>query len=238
MATQKTKGTLWYYLLLNPLIKNAEEYMARVSATDVYDVNRIAAEMQKYNSTATIADIKAVMEILFFVVSDKVANGCNVRLPIVNIRPSITGRFTSPVDSFDSNRHAINVKVTAGEMLNSSITNLQVSRYDSVERAPILKQFINCFTDSSAGYNAGFIGKVMGSELKFDTANSDEGLFFVNIESGAEVKVQHFGKITNAELMFTLPVLTQGEFVMEVRKAYCSDKEIRKGALKKTITIE
>jgi len=212
--------------------------MARVSATDVYDVNRIAAEMQKYNSTATIADIKAVMEILFFVVSDKVSSGCNVRLPIVNIRPSISGRFNSPIDNFDPTRHAVNVKVTAGEMLNSSITNLQVTRYDSVERAPSLKQFVNCFTGNTTGYNAGFIGKVMGSELKFDQANTDEGLFFVNIESGAEVKVLHFGKITNAELMFTLPVLTKGEYVMEVRKAYCSDKEIRKGALKKTFTIE
>ncbi|WP_320054870.1 hypothetical protein [uncultured Acetobacteroides sp.] len=50
MARQKVTGTLWYYLLQNPLIKGSEAYMAKVSATDVYDVNRIAAEMQKYNS--------------------------------------------------------------------------------------------------------------------------------------------------------------------------------------------
>nr|WP_321426976.1 DNA-binding domain-containing protein [uncultured Acetobacteroides sp.] len=141
------------------------------------------------------------------------SSGCSVQLPIVNIKPSISGRFNSPIDNFDSTRHAVNVKVTPGEMLNSSITNLQVSRYDSVERAPVLKQFVNCFTGNSTEYNAGFIDKLIGNELKLDSTKTDEGLFLVNIESGSEVKVQHFGKITNAELMFTLPVLTKGEYV-------------------------
>ena len=238
MASPKITGTLWYYLLQNPLIKDNEEYMAKVSATDVYDVNRIAAEMQKYNSTATIADIKAVLEILFTVVSNKVADGCSVRLPIVNIRPSISGRFSSPVDSFDSNRHAVNVKVTSGEMLNQAISNVQVARYDSVERSPVLKQFTNCFTGTSNAYHAGFIGKLVGNELKFDIASVDEGLFIVNSETAEEVKVQHFGKITNAELLFTLPPLSKGEHFMELRKAYCANREIRRGILKKSFVVE
>jgi hypothetical protein len=234
----ENRGSLNYYLVQNPLIKDKDAYMARVKSNGVYDLNKIVRLMQKYNSTATFADIKAVMEIFFSVVGDVVADGGSIRLPIVNIRPAISGSFATPIEPFDSSRHTVLPRVTPGEFVLRSLSNIQVSRQETIERGPRVMLYTDCKTSTSSTYSSGFIGKLAGKDLNFDETNPSEGLFIINEENDAEVKVEHFGKITNAELMFTQPTLTKGAYYMEVRKAYGTSKELRSGTLKKSVVVE
>src|SRR5690606_37881847 len=106
-----------YYLQSNPITANPNDRTARVLTNDVYQVDNIILQMLERGTTVTEADIRAVLNVFFTVVSDLVARGSNVNLPLVNIRPGITGIFSDQADSFDPARHTKKANVSPGTLL-------------------------------------------------------------------------------------------------------------------------
>jgi hypothetical protein len=79
---------------------------------------------------------------------------------------------------------------------------------------------------------------IIGSELKFNTANVAEGIFFVNVATNAETKVTEVAQRTEGKLMFMIPsTLVAGTYYVEVRKAYTSSNSIRSDAFETNLTV-
>ena len=105
--------------------------------------------------------------------------------------------------------------------------------------APEPKPKVQEFSDLDTGainsaVTSGGTGTILGEELKFNPDNAEEGVFFVN---GTTTKANLFGSRTDGKLVFRIPTLAPGTYTLEVRRGYTTSAEIRKGELKKKLTV-
>jgi hypothetical protein len=227
-----------FYLTPNALTPAPDSQSARILSNRILDTAEVIKEMLRRGTTVQEADINAVIKVLFEVVTDEVAEGNSVNLPLINIRPGITGNFNNESDTFDVARHTKRANITAGVLLQQKMAGALVQKVNRPVPAPVL----TTFTDVNSGQSNAIatptgIGRIYGEHLKFDTANPDEGVFFIDGD-GFETKVAIMDTRTANRLSFVIPTLTPGSYTLEVRKAFGSTTlEIRKGLLRKPLQI-
>lgn len=221
-----------YYLQPNPITPDPNDQSARVVSNQVHDLESITKEMLRRGSTVTEADILAVLKVFFEVVADEVAEGNNVNLPLVNIKPSVNGVFTSTTDSFDATRHIKKASITAGILLNQKMSNASVEKTTQATAAPALIAFTDINSQNTNSIlTSGGIGQIVGEELKFNPANDAEGIYFV-ADNGTATKVTVIASRTEGKLVFSIPTLAVGSYTLEVRKGYgSSNVMVRTGSL-------
>lgn len=221
-----------YYLQNNPITPDPNDQSARVISNQVHDLESIIKEMLKRGSTVTEADVMAVLKVFFEVVTDEVAEGNNVNLPLVNIKPSVNGVFTSATDSFDASRHITKASVTAGILLNEKMSNAKVEKTTQATATPVLIEFMDINSQNTNSIlTSGGIGQIIGEELKFNPSNAAEGIYFV-ATNGTATKVAVVASRTEGKLMFSIPTLAAGRYTLEVRKGYGSTTiVVRTGSL-------
>lgn len=227
-----------YYLQPNPITPDPNDQSARVVSNKVHDADSIANEMLKRGSTITKADILAVLNVFFTVVSEEVADGNSVNLPLMNIRAGVTGVFTNVTDSFDAARHIKKANLSSGIDLIRKMNDAKVEKVSVPTAAPALIEFtdVNSQTVNSI-LTPGGIGQLVGEELKFNPANTAEGIFFIatdNTVTPATIMASR----TEGKIVFSIPALPAGDYSLEVRKGYgVSTIVVRSGALQDTLHV-
>lgn len=221
-----------YYLQPNPIMPGPTDQTARVAINKVHDVDSIIKLMLKRGSTVTQADIKAVLSVFFDVLCDEVTDGNSVNLPVVNIRPTITGVFANASDSFDPSRHTKRASLSSGKILFSRMNEAKVEKLTQSLPSPLLIAFTDV---NSATINTmitpGGIGKIIGEELKFNPENPDEGIYFIAAD-GTTTKVNVIASLTKRKTVFSIPLLDNGEYKLQIRKGYgTTNIVIRDGSL-------
>lgn len=228
-----------YYLQPNPVTPDPNDQSAKVVSNQVHDVESITKEMLRRGSTITEADVQAVLKVFFEVVSDEVAEGNNVNLPIANIRPSVSGVFIDATDSFDASRHTKRASLSAGLLLTEKMNKASTEKVLVPTPTPVLIQFLDITTQNTNSIiTVGGIGQIVGEELKFNPANTLEGIFFVNA-TGTATKVTIIANKTEGKLLFSTPsTLVRGNYTLEVRKGYGSAViAVRSGSLSDVLQV-
>jgi hypothetical protein len=227
--------TLMYYLLQNNIANNPENYYGRVQPNQILEMDDVIKEMKKLGTGSSESDMRAILLIFFQVVSDEVAEGNHVNLPLANFKPGMTGQFTSLTDSFDSSRHSLKVNIAAGSLMNQKMATVVTEKINQPQPAPRVLEFTDA---DSAALNStatsGGVGTIIGEELKFNPDNLDEGVFFVN---GTTTRANVMVNRTEGKLVFRIPTLAAGTYTLEVRKGYTANGEIRKGELIKKLVV-
>lgn len=231
--------TIKFYLQPNPITPDPNDQSARVVANESFDLEGIITRVLKRGTLVTETDVRAVLTIFFDEVTDIVANGNTVLLPLVNIRPGIKGVFTSATDNFDSTRHIKKASLSPGILLAKKMDEAQVEKITGYKPSPELLDFMDINTQTvNSLLTAGGLGRIVGSELKFNPDNPLEGLFLVN-SAGLETKVNVFATRTEGTLLFSIPTpLAAGTYTPEVRKGYGATASLRTGVLNDTLTLE
>jgi hypothetical protein len=226
-----------YYLQPNPVTPDPNDQSARVLPNASLTLEDIIAKMMQRGTTVTEADIRAVLNLFFDVVSDEVADGNFVNLPLANIRVGISGVFTSITDSFDPSRHSIRATLSRGLLLSEKMQKVRLEKTLQPLPSPVILEFLNINTNTTNSVlTPGGIGQIVGEELKFNPNNPQEGIFFVAAD-GTETKVQIIASRTEGKLVFSIPTLPAGNYTLEVRRAYTKEDIIRKGVLSDTLTV-
>ncbi|MDN3676279.1 DNA-binding domain-containing protein [Flavobacterium paronense] len=227
-----------YYLQPNPITPDPNDQSARVISNKVHDTDSITKEMLKRGSTITEADIRAVLNVFFMVVTDEVADGNSVNLPLVNIRAGVTGVFTSITDSFDASRHIKKANLSAGTELIRKMNEARVEKITVPTAAPALIAFTDVTSQTTNSIlTPGGIGQIVGEELKFNPANVTEGIFFI-ASDGTVTPATIIASRTEGKIVFSVPALPAGNYTLEVRKGYGSTNiVVRSGALQDTLIV-
>jgi hypothetical protein len=226
-----------YYLQPNPVTPDPNDQSARVLPNASLTLEDIIAKMMLRGTTVTEADTRAVLNLFFDVVSDEVADGNFVNLPLANIRVGISGVFTSITDSFDPSRHSIRATLSPGLLLSEKMQKVRLEKTLQPLPSPVILEFLNINTNTTNSVlTPGGIGQIVGEELKFNPDNPQEGIFFVAAD-GTETKVQIIASRTEGKLVFSIPTLPAGNYTLEVRRAYTKENIIRKGVLSDTLTV-
>jgi hypothetical protein len=205
----------------------------------IHDVDSITKEMLRRGSTITEADISAVLKVFFEVVTDEVCDGNSVNLPLVNIRPGISGVFASVTDSFDPSRHLRKANLTSGTQLMQRMAAATVTKISQPTAAPSLIEFLDITTQAvNSILTPGGIGQIVGEELKFSPGSALEGIFVIDA-TGVATQVTFVANRTEGKLMFAIPPgLAAGNYTLEVRKGYgTANPVVRSGSLQDMLQV-
>ena len=86
------------------------------------------------------------------------------------------------------------------------------------------------------GVTPGNIGTINGHRLKYDTAQADEGVYFIDAATAVETKVTAIQKNKPAQLVFLNPAIPAGpNYHLEVRARIYGGTELRTGRLDATL---
>ena len=227
-----------YYLQPNPITPDPNDQKARVQPNATLGIDEIVKRIVKRGTTLTKTDVRALLRLSFDEIADAVAEGNNVNLSLVNIKPSVQGVFDNVNDSFDDSRHTVRASVSAGIGLQQKMGTASVEKMGSSIVSPDIVDFNDVRTNSHTQASKGGIGVITGSELKYNPANAAEGIFFVNNATNAETKVTEVAQRTEGKLMFMIPsTLVACKLYCEVPKAFPNANRVRSDAFETNLTV-
>lgn len=232
-------NSIQYFLVPNYLTADPNDQYARVSPRNVLNMEDIIDRCLKRGTTLTRTDIAAASNLFMEEAIAAIAEGNNVNLPLVNLKPSVTGIFNSKSDGFDGSRHTKRAAVSMGTGLSKAMQEASVEKIQEPQASPFVLEYAdaNSGTNNSSATPSG-IGTITGADLKFDPTNVNEGIFFVPTAAGADVKVTVISSRTEGKLVFQVPAgLAAGTYRLEVRRAYTAAKTIRTGELADVLTV-
>jgi len=226
-----------YYLQPNYTTPDPNDQYARVTTTGNLTIDDIAARLVREGHVTSSAQAAAVLNAAMDIAARAVADGNAVNLPLMTIRPGITGVFTDVNDSFDPARHTVRANLQSGPLLDAAMSTATTQKKRGGAPAPDPISFTDLNTGSvNASITPGGMGQILGSELKFDPASEGAGIFLIADSDGSETAITNPGQRTEGRLLFVLPTsLDAGSYTLEVRRVYAGT--LRAGALAHSLTV-
>ncbi len=229
-----------YMLVSNHLVQDGKGYVARVHTHSNLGLREIVDQMIKGGSTVTSVDALAVLESAVLTAENMLALGHRVNFGgLVSLRPRIRGVFDGPTDNFDPARHVLGVSAVPGPEVRKNLNkNGQVEKINLTETTPIVQRYVDAATgEIDTTVTPGTIGSVEGVRLKYDPAEADEGLYFIDLATETETKVDIVQRNMPSELVFLVPQLSAGSYNIELRCRPNGTPDLRKGRFKTELTV-
>jgi hypothetical protein len=177
---------------------------------------QIVDRVVNQNSTVTRADVLAALNDFFTTIEDALLLGFNVNTPLANFSASIRGSFESDMDGFTPGRNSIEASIRPGLHLRRAMQQAQAQKQETSLNQPRPMNYLDLNTgELNNQITPGSMGQITGYRLKFDPADPNQGIFFIN---GSAHRVSVIGQNGPSKLMFMVPAgLTSGDYRLEVR---------------------
>lgn len=226
-----------YCLVPNPNTPDPNDQYARVTTIANTTLDDLAGQIVREGHATSSEQAKAVLSAAMDIIARQVADGNAVNLPLMTIRPGLTGVFIDVNDSFDPSRHTLRTNLQSGPLLDAAMSTATPQKIQGGAPAPYLISFTDLNTGSVNGtITPGGMGQVLGSELKFDPAQNGAGLFVIAETNGAGQFVP-VSMRTDGQLLFIIPGdLVAGAYALEARRVYGSGS-LRSGRLGYSLTV-
>ncbi|MBK3517135.1 DNA-binding domain-containing protein [Carboxylicivirga marina] len=223
---------LRYGLVPNHLTDDPNDCMAVTTDNDTINVEQIVESMVGKGSTVTRAEALSVIEEYEYAIADAIQKGNNLNTGLFKVQPSISGVFMNDEDGFDVARHAVKLNLNPGKRLIEASGKIELKKVEINSPQPVLQQFINLKSNTiNEDFTPGQVASIKGSLLKFDTEDSQQGIFFI-ADDGTETKVSNVIKNKPSELLLFVPEgLASGIYQVEVRVILHKGKTLKKGRL-------
>lgn len=146
--------------------------------------------------------------------------GGSINLPLFNTSFSISGVFEGPLDSFDPNRHKLNLNLTKGVLLRDAEKEVSFEKTNAVSPQPQVQEV----KDSLSGkineeLTPNGVVEVRGYNIKIAGENAACGLWFVP-ETGEEVKAALLVENKPATVIAIIPALAAGRWQLKLVTQY------------------
>lgn len=229
-----------FYVVKNKLTTE-DNYSARVLSEQSYDLEGIIDLILSKRNLVSRTDIVAVFSAFFEAIEGCIRRGENINLPIFNVGYSITGVFDNEDESFNPEKHQINVNMNNGLQIKRAIEQIKLTKIDAVLTDPVLYHFNDLAsktTNDQLTKNSLF--ELTGSRLKVAGEDLDVGLYFV-AEDGSETKVSLLAENSNKKLIGQVPEIAVGTYhvllkTQSTRSAYTT-KEIKESISNFKLTV-
>lgn len=218
---------LKYSLTENLLTERPDDYSAQTHSIASLDKEAIINRMLSRGTLLTRTDIVAVLNNLEETIVDALLEGNNINLPLFNTSFSISGVFEGPLDSFDGNRHKLNVNLTKGTLLRTVEKEIKFEKTNAITPQPQIQEI----KDSVSGavnerLTAGGVVEIRGYNIKITGNQPDCGLWFIP-DSGEAVKATVLIENKPSTLIAMIPALAQGAYRIRVVTQFSGGKELK-----------
>ena len=230
-----------YALRENLLTAEPDDYMAQVTDAKAYSLDEIIDRMTRRGTTVTRTDIVAIMQLYADECAAIVEEGGCLNTPLVNTSYSITGVFSGEDDNFDKSHHTLKLNVTPGTLLKEAVKKAKTTKVESSSTDPYITKVSDKVTSSTSEIRAGSVMEILGSRLKFDAADSEQGVFAVSSSDGKAYRCPVVIENKPARVIVLLDAsVPAGEFTVEIRTKMGSTghqlKTLKTGRFRKTLT--
>jgi hypothetical protein len=229
-----------YALYKNKLTGADDLYAARALITSSADLEAIADRIVEQGSTITRTDCIAVLEGAVTAVQSMLLEGARVNFGgLFDLYPKIKGKFNSITDHYDPARHQVDVGATPGSRIRKYVRdNATVGKLETVLPQPLVLEYFDLASSTTnTNITPNTIGTLRGSRLAFNAEDATEGIFIIDVSSGAEERVTALQKNKPSELVFMVPSILPNSVNIEVRKHFSVEGGLRKGKLDHTLTL-
>jgi hypothetical protein len=229
-----------YALKENKLGEDSKGCLAIVSAVGAATIDDVIGHMIEEGTGLTRPQAMAYFEKLTQSVEYFLGLGFAVSTPLFRTRATISGTFNNKFDSFDPERHQINVRTISGIRLSKLEKDLSPVKTKLNRLFPSPEIFTDSTTETDNGAITSGGGAVLrGSLLKFDPKDTQQGIFFVPADNPAEeIRAQVYQIIRSNEVSFTIPALDPKDYFLVVKSSYYSWASVRKGEMENLLTVE
>ena len=219
---------LKYSLVENLLTERPDDYSAMTHSLTSLGKEAIIIRMLNRGTTLTRTDILAVLNNLEETVVSALLDGNNITLPLFNTSFSISGVFESPSDSFDGNRHKLNINLTKGLKLREIESKVKFEKTNATAPQPQIQEV----KDSVSGkvneiLTRRGVVEVRGYNLKIEGDNEACGLWFVT-EDGKEFKAEVVIENKPSRILAMLPEIAGERVQVKVVTQYTGSAKLLK----------
>lgn len=231
-----------FVLRENLLTADPDDCMAQVTPekAQIYTQEKIDAEILKRGGV-TEAALAAVRKAEKSVYADIIAEGGVINADLFNTSFSISGVFTNQADNFDPKRHAVNLNVTAGTVLKEAATKAKPFKKEGSSTDPFITRVTDSVTGDTQTIKAGTAIELLGSRLKFDKTDKEQGVFIKASDGKEYASIAVIETKPARAVVLISAEIPAGECTIEVRTKIGSNKSelksLKIGAYAKTLTI-
>ena len=171
-------------------------------------------------------------------------DGFSVNIGWYTASVSIKGVFDSAAEKFNPEKHTVMFDFKQGSLLRKELVNVTVEITGAADTSGYIAQVTDVKTGSindllTVGRNL----RIIGSKIKIDGENADNGIYFVNQDTAARVKVEPDEIVNNnpSELLIIISALAQGSYRLEVVTQYSAGKNLKQSrtvAFDRDLTVE
>ena len=207
---------LKYSLVENLLTDRSDDYSAQAHSMASLDKEAIITRMLSRGTTLTRTDIIAVLNGLEETVVAVLLEGNNITLPLFNTSFSISGVFDSPLDSFDGNRHKLNINLTKGLLLREAEKKVKFEKTNVSSPQPQIQEVKDSVSQTvNEKLTPKGVVELRGYNLKIEGDDPTCGLWFIN-EGGAEVRAEVIIENKPSRIIAMIPELNSGQWQAKV----------------------
>ena len=228
-----------YFLLKNKLLSGLYKYIAKVTQLETVTYDELVRRTTRRGITVTDTELKAAVDELLYTIVDELNKGKAVETPFVRYRPSIGGTFKDKDDIYDANRHTVRVNCSIGRGIKVDTANIPLEKVKHSVAGPYIEHILDYSTlDQDSVLTRGGTAELSGEQLKIDTTDPEQGLYFT--QKGASVKVGVIVRNLPSELIFNIPSgLSGGGCQLEIRNRNGkNDKTVKSYVFPKSIIIK
>ncbi len=191
-------------------------FSAVVRTGPIFDADALAAEMAS-RSGFNVSECAAFLGLVGQVSRDHLALGENVQLGDVCVLSlSLKGKLPTGESFADIANLTVGAKAQP-ELTEWLRTNATLEKRDASYTGPSVSSVFNVTQNAANKAATGNLVRLVGSQLKFNSAQADEGVFFMPAGGGAGVQATVFATATAGRIELIVPTLAPGNHFVEVR---------------------
>lgn len=236
-----SKINLW--LQDNILTPRPNDYYARVKPMGNIKIEDIAKEIIKGGSEHNEATIIDILSRSNQVIIEKIAQGYNVNTGVFYSHITVNGVFNGATDRFNPDEHRLIASFTSSNELRAELKKTQVEIVGTLTSEPVVGKVIDSLSekeDSNITPNNVII--VKGNRLKIVGDDASVGVYLINQSDDTRHKCDQIISNEPKQLMVMVPVLSAGNYVLEIVTQYSSNnsvvKEPRKTQFEHVLIVE
>ena len=214
----------------------------RVHHNKTISTKALIKKMVAKKTTIGEAEIVGAVSLLGDVLAESFKDGFGVTLDGVGtLTLSINGQFDGAHDSFDPERHQLNINIRPSVALVKQLnTEGDLHKEEASSPAPALNTLTDVVSKTrNEILTQGHLCTVRGYRLRFDAAQMDEGVFLIDNETQKAYKVEEVSKNMPSEIIFNVPTIDAVHVTLQVRSRLGRNvKTLRVGTLSGRLRVE
>ena len=228
-----------YALYPNELTQDdPDDQMARPVDITTRSLDELIAKVTGPGSILKPTEVRAVIDAYWDSIADYIRAGESYSDHYLNTRFDISGTFQNVDDRFDASRHTVIVGARLKPSLSRLVDEVRLRKVDARKSQPVIDTAYDWGSDSNEGsLTPGDVLELTGQQLKIQNNLNEEGVFFVNLVDGSEVKVDRLRTNEPKTLTLRIPALPAGNYRLEVRNARYDGRTLRIGIYVPTLVV-